>query len=284
MISLTGQIELGKETFTLSGTTDARKSVYIEYLSPLLVSSYEVESTTSTNYEFGISNGVMYGVTLYSASSGAEVSITFVLNYTPIIINQRNLLSLEFSEFDRGDTKTASFGIHSNSGTVSFNDDRWGTVLNGANYGKLQQGLKVQFFINNTLIKKSELVGEYKTKQWDYDSDKRTATLSFGDELTEWQDIETDGLVFNPNAVSSTGLYSTSLLTIYKKFAQIASSFGYDIVLDDNTRIQLQNIFVKFPYISPCSLWKFGTKICQASACHIYQSKGKIIFRYNGGN
>ena len=111
--------------------------------------------------------------------------ITGVYAEISIVINRRNIISLESSIFDRSDLKLPSFGIISNTGNIEFNDLD-GEIKDYAERLLLQSGLSCEIRLNNTLVDgASELVAEMETDQWDYDNDNRVVSVSIKDDLEE---------------------------------------------------------------------------------------------------
>ena len=195
--------------------------------------------------------------------------------------DRRNLLSIERSIFDRSDLKLPSWGIISNVGNLEFNDNN-GRFLGYANAGMLVEGMKIELFLNNTLVEgATEKVGTFYTDQWNYENDSRVVSVSLKDDLEEWQDINVEGLDLQ------TEKYFNWL---YKYLFAITTSNGnYNMLsineLDENTQAVLNNSYIQYPLLESGSLWQQWTKLCEVCQLHIYKNNdGIIVCRYNGGN
>ena len=197
-------------------------------------------------------------------------------------IDYRVLTNCEVGIFDRGDTNKPNWGIYSNGGTLSFNDVH-GIVEYFADNQLLTSGIPVDFFIKNTLTGKTQKVGKMYTSKWDYDSDNRTVNVAVKDDLEEWQDINVDGVRYNPKYPRALNLrYFYSYLHINTPSKYHMSSF-YN--LDETTQDILTNTYIKYPLLESGNLWQQWNKICKVAQGHIFKNTdGITMFVYNGGN
>lgn len=198
-----------------------------------------------------------------------------------IEIDRRNLISLNSPIFSRTETDLPSWGIISNSGSVTFNDTT-GEILDYIENGLLKEGLTVTISINNTLSNKKEVIGTFGTSEWDYDNDNRKITVSFEDDLKQWQDINIEGISYDPrNPVSQPLSY------FYKYLYDFTIQNGYKIKsfvgLDFDTVQVLDNNYVRYPLLDSSNLWSAWNKLCEVAQCYMYQEKdGTINFVYRG--
>lgn len=200
-----------------------------------------------------------------------------------IEIDQRNVLSIESSIFDRSDLNMPSFGIISNVGRIEFNDND-GRVFQYATDMKLIAGLQCKIFLTNTLVDgASKTVATMETNSWDYDNDSRVVSVSIKDDLEEWQDINVNEISFNTKSSESkpfSWLYEHLWGITNKNYTMQSLN-----ELDETTLNLLNNVYIKYPLLKSGSLWQQWTKICQVCQLHIYKnSDGLIVCRYNGGN
>ena len=212
------------------------------------------------------------------------IVITGIYALVDIVIDRRNLISLESSIFDRSDLKLPSFGIISNTGNIEFNDLD-GEIKDYAEQLLLQSGLSCEIRLNNTLVDgASELVAKMETDQWDYDNDNRVVSVSIKDDLEEWQDINVAEIPYDPRKIESkpfSWLYEEHLWAITNPNYPMQKLSD----LDEQTYKVLTTTYIQYPLLESGSLWQQWTKLCQACQLHIYKnSDGVVVCRYNGGN
>lgn len=201
-----------------------------------------------------------------------------------IEINQRNLISMESSIFDRSDIKYPSFGIVSNTGNIKFNDTN-GKVLDYAEQGALIEGLKCVIYLANDIVEEANrVVATMETSQWDYDNDNQIVTVTIKDDLEEWQDINVPNYPYDQRDITSKPLkiFYDYLYNITKENYNISS---FEALEDDLTKDILQNTYIQYPLLKEASLWQQWTKLCEVCQLHIYKNRnGAVVCRYNRGN
>jgi hypothetical protein len=209
------------------------------------------------------------------------IIISGIYGFPTIEINKRNMLSLEGTVMERGDNSLPSWGIISNGGSLSFKDV-YGEVANYAESNLLQDGATVEIYLNDTLSGNKENVGTYYSEDWDYDNDNHSASVSFKDDLEEWQEILTDEIEYD-----FENSEEKNLEWFYKKLHELTPQ-KYNMTafedLDLETKSVLTSTTIKYPYMEDGNLWSSWQKLCGAGLLHIYKEKGKTICRYNGGN
>lgn len=253
MITLTAKIELSGAEWTNA---------------PALIS--EPQTDTSNLFIIGesrLGEGAVFG----SVSSGAK---------TEIVINQRNLINLESSIFDRSDIKMPSWGIISNGGRLEFNDP-YGDVKDLVERNLLTINQKVHIYLTNTLTNVVEQVGEFFTADWEYDTNNKTASVTLKDDLEEWQEIMIDGINYDPRNATPKSAYF-----IYE-YLQEKTPDKYGMPnpweLDDDTQNMLWNTIILNPFLSSGSLWTCWSKLCELCQLYIYKHiTTKCV--YNKGN
>lgn len=194
-----------------------------------------------------------------------------------IVLNQRNSISVDFKLNSVSDVEEPSFGIISNSGTVSFNDYD-GKVLGYAEQGELVDGLQISIYMQNTLVSgKRELIARYTTTDWDYDNDSKQVSCTIKDVLEELQKIQFAGLnyIWQPETFADA----------YKRlYALTPSKFGFVVYddLDDRTKSKLSSSQSDYFYIESGSLWNAWDKFANALFCSIYNDGQKTILNFVG--
>lgn len=212
------------------------------------------------------------------------------LNYE---INKNNLIAIDRSIFDRSDLKLPNWGILSNKGNIEFNDKN-GKIRQYAESLFLQSGLKCEIKLKNTLVDgATETIGLFETDQWDYENDNKIASVTIKDDLEEWQDIEVEGINYDPR-----DLTHKPFSLIYKYLWNVTSNRTYNgdkgngnynmlalEELDENTKKILNNTYTQYYFLKSGSLWQQWSKLCQVCQLYIYKNNnGVVVCRYNGGN
>lgn len=213
------------------------------------------------------------------------IVITGIYVEVSIDIDQRNLISLERTIYDRADLKLPSFGIISNTGNIEFNDTN-GEVRDYAEQLLLDSGLKCEIKLNNTLVNgASQTVAVMETDQWNYDNDSKVVSVSLKDDLEEWQEINVGAINYDPR-----NLEHKPFKWLYEHLWEITTANGnYNMLsineLDEDTQAVLNNTYTQYPLLESGSLWEQLTKLCEVCQLHIYKNNnGVIVCRYNGGN
>lgn len=196
-------------------------------------------------------------------------------------INRSNLLSYSGGIGDRTDIKFPKYGLLSNSGRISFNDE------NRETYELIVQQIikasnKIDVYINNTDTDFQEKVATFVTAEWDYDNDNREVNVQLKDLLEYWQEITVKGINYVPTISEAKTLkeiyeylYSISPTTIYKLL-----SFEE---LDSETQEILETTTIQYPILDDDTLWNEWAKLCEVSMAHMYIDKdGNIVFKYSG--
>ena len=210
-------------------------------------------------------------------------------DYPDILIDYKSLIDVSGKITDRSDISTFSFGVVSNGSDINFRDiydsgnSRW--VFDYlAEKKALIEGITIHLYILNTLTKNSEMVGEFKTDEWDYDSETRQVSVSFKDELEEWQDIEVEAEYPDPTNYNN----SKNLEYFYNKLYNITKAKGYNISkfddLDPATKTRIKNLWVNVAILKSGNLWGQWNKFCAFAQCHLLKVKDDIKLFYTGGN
>ena len=192
-----------------------------------------------------------------------------------ININQNNILSIDGSISARGDTKQPSYGIISNSGSLSFRDTDF-KVLEYANNLLLVEGLTTEIFVKNTLTQKTEKVGEYITKKWNYNNENFVVDVSFGDNLEEMQDVEVEGISYDPRKPYKNFM---NMADFYKLLcSKTPSKYRFISFESLSTRIKniLENTIINYDFLFSGNLWRQWTKLCEVCGLYIYKNEDGI--------
>lgn len=188
--------------------------------------------------------------------------------------NYRRLSNLEKNNIDRANIDLPTYGIYSNSGSLRINDSN-GFIREYVERRIINNKTKVEIVLANTLIDLSQLASKGITQDWEYDYLNKVATCTIADNLTELQEIQHNGIPLQPNVEKSgKDIYDT----LYR-----ATPEKYGFVEFDGLSIRTQRVLnsfkTKFLYMNPDNLWAQWTKLCNATASHIFKDfSGKTIF------
>ena len=205
-----------------------------------------------------------------------------------IDIDYRNLISLNRSITYRGDNKLPSYGIISNTGNLEFND-LTGEIKDYAEQMLLTRDLKVVINLNNTLTKIQEQVGVFETRDWTYDNDNRSVSVSLKDDLEEWQDIQVQGFDYDPRKPNAV-LRERTMANLYVWLQDKAKTPSkYKMLsfedLDEKTRNILTNTTIEYPLLESANLWEQWTKLCEVCGLYIYKNnEGNTVCTYTYGS
>lgn len=186
--------------------------------------------------------------------------------------DRRNLISFESELKDRADINQPSFGIISTGGSMSFKDNS-GRFLNYANAGLLTDGIFIYITIYNTLSKTGIVAGDYYTTDWDYDNDNRSVSVSFKDDLEEWQDIQVNGFDYDPR--NPFKVIADGKMSNFYKFLYNATPKKYKMVAFENLGEKTQKILeetkLQYPLLKSGTLWSQWSKLCDVCGLRIYK-------------
>ena len=208
--------------------------------------------------------------------------------YVDISINvdYRNLIGLNRNITYRGDNKLPSYGIISNTGNLEFNDLD-GEIKDYAEQLLLTSDLKVVVTLNNTLAKTHEQIGVFETRDWDYDNDNRSVSVSLKDDLEEWQDIQVQGFDYDPREpfkIIADGKMSNLYIWLQDKTPTKYQMLAFE-QLDEKTRNILENTTIDYPLLENGTLWEQWTKLCEVCGLYIYKNnEGKTVCTYTYGS
>lgn len=185
-------------------------------------------------------------------------------------IDKNTLTSLSGKIFDRERIDLPNWGIISNDGKLGFYDSNF-EVLNMIENGTLNTNSKAELFINNTLSNKTVKIGDYVTRDWNYDNDNRVVNISLQDDLIEWQDI----------AFGAWNMERSKTFKYVYDLLKKTTPQKWNIVADSSTEDFLSSVAVSTFYFEKGSLWAQWEKFCNAAMLHIYKdNKGDVIVKH----
>ena len=228
-------------------------------------------------------NGEIFEVIIHDWSEPYyPLKIQGIYKSADIDIDYRNLISLETNISDRSNFVLPSWGIISNQGRISFNDS-YGEIRDYSEEKLLTSKMPIRIYLNNTLSKRTKKVGDYLTKRWDYENNSRKVSVTFADNLTEWQDILIEEVKYDPSTEKNL-TFEWFYKYLYELTPAKYSMLPFDS-LDENTKTILSNTAFEHFILESKTLWNAWSQLCQACQCHIWKNEGgSTICYYNGGN
>lgn len=213
------------------------------------------------------------------------IYLTFDIN-----VDYRNLISISQSIFDRSDTSNASWGIFSNIGNLEFNDID-GELKDYSEQGYLKDGAKVFVELHNNLDNYVKKIGEYYAKNWNYDENNKSVSVSLTDGLEDWQNINVPEVTydFKKYATSGNVAYAQSASVFYNFLHQYSNKSKFKMTsfeeLDGVTKNAIISTIIPYPYLKSGTLWAQWTKLCELCQLHIFKNNdGIVVCKYKGGN
>lgn len=218
-----------------------------------------------------------------------------------INLTKRNCISLSSVNSDRSDFELPTFGIISNSSSLSFIDSDE-SVRRLAISGKLKNGMKTEIFLQNTLYPLANMsIAILYTKDWKYDINAKKVSVTLTDGLTELQDIEVAAWRYDHTKIEDRKISFKKLYGILYGLTPQKYGFLPYSELDDETKAVLNVLDLgeegyndnpisnsdnrlDYLYWNSTNLWRLWNNFCQACFCHLYKYKGSTILKYNGGN
>ncbi len=205
--------------------------------------------------------------------------ITSIYADINIDIDRHNLISFDRQIIDRESIEYPSYGIISNSASITFSDKNQ-QVLDLIQQKILHSGLSVSLALNNTSSGVKEPLAFTQIRTLSYDNDNRQVNLTLKDNLENLQEFNTEPINYdfdNQGAKSFSALYDY----LYK----ITVKNGFDMQsfeeLDVETRFVLNHTTINYYLFEGGSLWDSWQKLCEALNLHIYVNEnGKIICKY----
>lgn len=172
-----------------------------------------------------------------------------------IIVDEKNLDSFTYSLYDREHNDEPSYGVVSNSGTLSFVDST-GEVLDLIQTKSMRFNSPIEIYITNTISGKRELFVKGITGELSYDNDNFVVDLTIKDVIEKLQTIN-----FN--------IPFTLEIDIDDIIAQVNNVVPDNLTVkfDAKTRENIINMLydkINNVYYDTGSVWDFLQNICAA--------------------
>jgi hypothetical protein len=205
------------------------------------------------------------------------LTITGIYTVEHLAVNQYNLKSLNSKFMNKAELSVPSWGIFSNICSMELIDEN-GRILNYANNNQLVENLLCDMYIENydeknkVSIKREHIATVY-TADWSYDSENKTVNVTFKDNLEKLQN-QTMSTEYIGEGKTMYDLYQFLLSKTPNKYAKL-------FVIDDETKVFLENSKCFYAYFEEGSLWSQWEKLCETCLLQMsYNQKGEIILRH----
>lgn len=205
------------------------------------------------------------------------VRIQSIYTGIKLFADRRNMLSLSAPIKDRSDNEQPSYGIISNSGSLSIIDGT-GEIKEYARMKLLTPDLNVQIWLEDTLTKKKQSIGKFKTNKWTYDNNNFEVNIELKDDLEELQNIIISGIQISQptNPQSFKYVYDYLVGQVKLKFP----NFNFR-ALDENTENLFNNINCLYTFLNQDTCWNEFNKLLNITGSHLYKNAENEIIIYS---
>lgn len=195
-----------------------------------------------------------------------------------IHLDYKQITDISGGVVTQSDFRKPSYGIVSNSGTISFNDF-YNEISDYIELGLLKEGALVNIWIENSLVKSQKYkVCEMYTDKWTYDEENKTVSVSLVDGLEKMQDIEFEGIAYYPR-ISTEMTYKE----IYDILATKTKKFGIKVkeyATNVGIMFYLNDFKNPYPYMESSSLWSAWQKFAESMCAKIYKDENGELAIY----
>lgn len=234
-----------------------------------------IVSSSIVSFSFESSTSHIISISNWNTPN-SQLIIQGITSDAELDIDKNSLINIEFSGRDRTDPTTISWGIVSNTGTVSFLDNNKYVETLKKNGDLL--GSKIEIYLRNKY--RDELIGTFYITDGKTTKSDSTVELNFADKLEDWQQVE----ILETELIS----YSEMSITNIMEYAERLQKSGLlNITMyfaDQETETRWSKTWVIHPILETSSYWAFLTKCCELTGSYIcIDEKGRALIKYDGG-
>lgn len=206
---------------------------------------------------------------------------------TNIVLDNKDLISVESNIIDREDIEFPSWGLISNGGKISFLDPKR-RILRLAVSGELNKEIKFDIYLRNNINGSGAQIGAFYAKSWDYDPNSLQVNVTLTDGLEKMQEIAFAEVRYD----LSLPITNITLASIaYDYFAQKAIDNGFNMLrtannnFDQNTLDFFDKFSIPIAYADATNLWRAIDNYANAFQLHTYKNRrGEIVSVYRDGD
>lgn len=204
--------------------------------------------------------------------SGSPLVISSIYTDLSIDLDETNLLDFERTIMDRSDIKKPSYGIISNTGSLSF-IDKDGEVADYIAQQIISSQNVISAYLENTETGAKEQIAYFNTQSWSYNNSQSLVDVQLKDDLEEWQDINVPAINYVPTVSAPKTaewfyryLYQFMVDNKLDKYKMLSFE-----ELDETTKTVLSGTTIQYPLLESSNLWNEWGKLCQLCFLHIYK-------------
>lgn len=196
-----------------------------------------------------------------------------------LVFNKTNIISCDFSRNSRGIDYVVSYGLISNTGSITIKDKN-GRILELLKNNALKEtsNTKIIISLENSLAKNKQYkIATFHIESIDYNKLNNECTISFYDKLSDLQNISFSLYVnpFNFYETIKNGKMSEIYDYIVNNYNKVLFDYcGFEMVkfssLDKKTQNILSNTIINIPFLKEDTFWNCLTKISQVCGLYFY--------------
>lgn len=204
-----------------------------------------------------------------------------------IELDDTNLLDFERTIMDRSDVKRPSFGIISNTGSLSF-IDKDGEVKDYIAQQIISSQNVISAYLVNAETNARKQIAYFNTEKWSYNNSQSLVNVSLKDDLEEWQDINVPAVEYTPTvSTPKTAEWFYKHLWRFMNEPENNPLKKYKMLsfneLDNETKAVLSGTTIQYPLLESASLWAQWDKLCQLCFLRVYKrNDGRTVCKYSG--
>lgn len=267
----------GKDITLLTITFNKQKN---EFPHSILVNG-EAHYDDDPTWTIPLNGGDTHTITISNWNKpNSPMVISSIYTDLSIGLDESNLLDFERTIMDRSDIKRPSFGIISNTGSLSF-IDKDGEVKDYLAQQLISSQNIISAYLENTETGAKEQIAYFNTESWSYNNSQSLVDVQLKDDLEEWQDINVPSVNYTPT-ISTSQTAEWFYRYLHGKTPKKYKMLSFD-KLDEQTKSVLSGATIQYPLLESTSLWAQWTKLCQLSFLHIYKrNDGVTVCKYDG--
>ncbi|MCM1437794.1 MAG: hypothetical protein NC131_01090 [Roseburia sp.] len=195
-----------------------------------------------------------------------------------IELDETNLLDFGRTIMDKSDIEQPSFGIISNTGSLSF-IDKDGEVADYIAQQLVNSENVITAYLEDKETGAKEQIAYFNTQNWNYNNSQSLVDVSLKDDLEEWQDINVPAISYVPTVSTSQTAewfyrYLQEERIVDGKKERITPE-KYQMLsfeeLDGETQAILRGTTIQYPLLESSNLWNEWNKLCQLCFLYIYK-------------
>lgn len=268
-------------TITITGSQINAITIVFDKSDNVFPTEININGQTYANDDTTFTVGNLGGVSTVTATinnlnkSNSYLVVLGVYVTITIVVNEKNLESFTYSLYDRENNDGPSYGVVSNSGTLSFIDGT-GEILDYANMRLLKDLAGVEVYIVNSITNESQSFIKAFSQEWEYDNDSKEVTVTIEDGLSAiLQNIPFYNELFQAEKSAGGNAFVEIYNNIYEKVPSYFSMPAYED-LNEDVKTLIDSISADSYKQEEENLWAALDAFAKAAGLHIYFDNNKI--------